>query len=194
MLEYLRQHPVSLLAQTSFFPAINNLPRTGIGPETFAFISSDGGWGEDCHLPSPAQLAFNAEHGFYVTRPHHVMRPEVLESNFYAFRVTGNTKYLDRAASAIASFNKHLAVEHGFAGLNDVTNFTAGYADETQSFWFAEVLKYLYVVFVSCYRTRGLRLCRYLTFDDPQHISLDECERKLFHGIKVANIPFGRGV
>jgi hypothetical protein len=30
--------------------------------------------------------------------------------------------------------------------------------DNTESFWFAEVLKYLY-----------------LTFDDPSHISLDEC-------------------
>ena len=35
----------------------------------------------------------------------------------------------------------------------------SAFIDDTQSFFFAEVLKYLY-----------------LTFDDPEHISLDECE------------------
>ncbi|KAI0319250.1 glycoside hydrolase family 47 protein [Amylostereum chailletii] len=129
---------------------------TGIGPEAFAFISPDGNFtGGDA--ATPAQLAFYREHGYYITDGIYIERPEVLESNFYAWRVTGDTKYLDRAASAVASFNRFLKTPHGFAGFNDVNNVTSGQVDDMESFWFAEVLKYLY-----------------LTFDDPSHISLDD--------------------
>ncbi|KAJ7269964.1 glycoside hydrolase family 47 protein [Mycena rebaudengoi] len=109
---------------------------TGIGPEAFAYISDDGNFTGDGNTISAEQQAFYDKHGFYLTSPQYILRPEVLESNFHAWRVTGNEKYLDRAASAIKAFNKFLP---------------------TTSFWFAEVLKYLY-----------------LTFDDPAHISLDE--------------------
>jgi mannosyl-oligosaccharide alpha-1,2-mannosidase len=107
------------------------------------------------------QLAFYNQHGFYITGSDYIQRPEVLESNFYAWRVTGDTKYLDRAASAIASFNKYLSTAVVFACLNDVDDTTQGFIDDMESFWFAEVLKYLY-----------------LTFDDPTHISLDTRESR----------------
>ncbi|KAJ6583995.1 glycoside hydrolase family 47 protein [Mycena vulgaris] len=125
---------------------------TGIGPEGFAFISSDN------RLTTPPldQLVFYNTHGFYITSPSYIQRPEVLESNFYAWRITGDTKYLDRAAAAIVSFNKFLPVNGGFAGLNNVNKPKSGLTDTTESFWYAEVLKYLY-----------------LTFDNPAHISLD---------------------
>ncbi|KAJ3554259.1 hypothetical protein NP233_g12459 [Leucocoprinus birnbaumii] len=131
------------------------LNSTGIGPEGFAYISNDGNF-TGGSAPSAAQLSFYNQHGFYVTNGLYILRPEVLESNFYAFRVTGDSKYLDRAAAAVKSFNQFLATPNGFAGLNDVTNPNRGLIDDTESFWFAEVLKYLY-----------------LTFDDPNHIHLD---------------------
>ncbi|KAI3600436.1 glycoside hydrolase family 47 protein [Moniliophthora roreri] len=131
--------------------------ETGIGPEGFAFISQDSLSTLDAI--SPEQKAFNAQHGFFITSSGYILRPEVLESNFYAWRATGNELYLDRAARAIISFNKYLNVgtSGGFSGLKDANNFSAGRDDHTESFWFAEVLKYLY-----------------LTFDDPKHISLDD--------------------
>lgn len=68
----------------------------------------------------------------------------MLESNFYAYRVTGDTKYLDRAAFAVARFNEWLATpDGGFVGLVDVNNPGGDKVDDTESFWFAEVLKYL---------------------------------------------------
>jgi len=67
----------------------------------------------------------------------------VLESNFYAWRVTGNLTYLQRAQSAIASFEKYLNTTTGFAGIRDVNRPESTRIDETASFWFAEVLKYL---------------------------------------------------
>jgi len=67
----------------------------------------------------------------------------VLESNFYAWRVTGNPMYLERARSAVDSFNKYLSAGTGFAGIYDVNSRNSTKIDETESFWFAEVLKYL---------------------------------------------------
>ncbi|KAJ7686657.1 glycoside hydrolase family 47 protein [Mycena rosella] len=128
---------------------------TGIGPEAFAFISSDGNYTGGNRI-SASQLQFYNQHRFYITSSAYIMRPEVLESNFHAWRVTGDTKYLDRAAGAIDSFNKFLPTTIAFTALNDVDSINGGFIDDMESFWFAEVLKYLY-----------------LTFDDPVHISLD---------------------
>ena len=135
------------------------LPSTGIGPEVFAFISSDGNYTSANAVISDAELAFYNEHGFYITSADYILRPEVLESQFIAYRATGDEKYLARAASAVESFNKYLAVNGAFSGIEDVDDEQSKRIDDTESFWFAEVLKYLYLI-----------------FDDPDHISLDECE------------------
>ncbi|KAF7763520.1 CAZyme family GH47 [Agaricus bisporus var. burnettii] len=129
---------------------------TGIGPEVFGFASDDGDFtGQDA--PTAAQNAFYQLHGFYPIISYYDMRPEVLESNFYAWRVTGDTKYLDRAASALRSFETYLAVNDAYAPILDVNDPNSMKIDDLESFWFAETLKYLY-----------------LTFDDPSHFSLDE--------------------
>ncbi|KAK7440972.1 hypothetical protein VKT23_016749 [Stygiomarasmius scandens] len=134
--------------------------ETGIGPEDFQFISFDSFQPSDTR-PNAQQRQFFEKHGFFITTPYYILRPEVLESNFYAWRATGDTKYLGRAASAIDSFRKFLRVDSGgYSGINDVddANINRGNRmDDTESFWYAEVLKYLY-----------------LTFDDPDHISLDK--------------------
>jgi mannosyl-oligosaccharide alpha-1,2-mannosidase len=88
-------------------------------------------------------VAFNSKNGFYITASDYIHRPEVLESNFYAWRVTGDTKYLDRAASAVKSFNEYLSANGAFAGLDNVDSKSSARLDILESFWFAEVLKYL---------------------------------------------------
>ncbi|KAG2363458.1 glycoside hydrolase family 47 protein [Suillus spraguei] len=127
-----------------------------IGPEIFAYISSDGNYTGDT-APNQQQLDFYDQHGFYITYPDYILRPEVLESNFYAWRVTGDPKYFNNAVSAVTSFKKYLPANVAYAGIYDVNNVDSDKVDDMESFWFAEVLKYLY-----------------LTFDDPSHISLDE--------------------
>jgi mannosyl-oligosaccharide alpha-1,2-mannosidase len=116
--------------------------RTGIGPEIFAYISADGNF-TGYKRPSKDQLAFYNKNGYYIIASDYVQRPEVLESNFYAWRVTGNTTYLQRARSAVASFSKYLYTPTGFVGLRDVDNPASTKINKTESFWFAEVLKYL---------------------------------------------------
>ncbi|KAG9313396.1 glycoside hydrolase family 47 protein [Chiua virens] len=129
---------------------------TGIGPEGFAYISKDGSYTGDS-APTTDEIQFYSQHGFYITEPDYILRPEVLESNFYAWRTTGDTKYLDNAASAIKSFQRYLPATVAYSGIDDVNNATSTKIDDMESFWFAEVLKYLY-----------------LTFDDPNNISLDD--------------------
>ncbi|KAG1812358.1 glycoside hydrolase family 47 protein [Suillus variegatus] len=129
---------------------------TGIGPEGFAYISSDGNFTGNT-APSQEQLDFYYAHGFYITAPDYILRPEVLESNFYAWRATGDPKYFNNAISATVSFKKYLPTTVAYTGIYDVDNVISEKVDDMESFWFAEVLKYLY-----------------LTFDDPNHISLDE--------------------
>jgi mannosyl-oligosaccharide alpha-1,2-mannosidase len=84
------------------------------------------------------------------------MRPEVLESNFYAWRATGDTKYLDNAVSFIDSITQYLPAKVGYAGLNNVDSTNSAKDDNMPSFWFSEVLKYLYVMdlVLLFYRTR----------------------------------------
>ena len=93
------------------------------------------------------QIAFNSQHGFYTTNGIYDLRPETLESNFYAWRVTGNPKYLANAEAALASFQKYLPVPNapgGVAGIFDVNNVNnTGHFDDAESFFFAEVMKYL---------------------------------------------------
>lgn len=48
---------------------------TGIGPEVFAYIGSDGGSNTDGPGPSASDLAFYNQHGFYIydgyVEPYH---------------------------------------------------------------------------------------------------------------------------
>jgi len=131
---------------------------TGIGPDVFGFISADGDY-TGRNPPSAENLAYYAIHGNYPysTYTYYYLRPEVLESNFMAWRATGDVKYIKRAADALDSFKKYLKAPAGYAGLLDVNNPSAGQIDDTESFWYAEVLKYLF-----------------LTFDDPERFSIND--------------------
>ncbi|EJD51250.1 seven-hairpin glycosidase [Auricularia subglabra TFB-10046 SS5] len=130
---------------------------TGIGPEVFAYASPDGNYTGG--TPSAADLAFYNEHGWYVynNNAYYDLRPEVMESNFYAWRATGDKKYYDAAAQFVKNLAKYTAVNGAYAGINDVRRTDSGFFDNTESFFFAEVLKYLY-----------------LTFDDPEKFSIDD--------------------
>jgi len=137
----------------------SHICSTKIGPEVFSFISKvtnqppngtdDGNF--TGNAITAADLAFNSQHGFYIFDggADYILRPEVLESNFYAWRVTGNQKYLANAQSAIQSYLKFLEVpggQGGVSGIFDVNNATitdGDRVDDTESFFFAEVMKYL---------------------------------------------------
>jgi len=41
------------------------------------------------------QTEFYERAGFYITSSYYILRPEVLESFYYAYRATGDRKYQD---------------------------------------------------------------------------------------------------
>lgn len=111
---------------------------TGIGPEVFAW--------DDKSVPDD-QKAFYNKSGFYIENGSYDLRPETLESYYYAYRATGDTKYQEWAWEAFVNINKTTRVGSGFSNVEDVNTPGGGKKDDFQeSFWFAEVLKYAYLI------------------------------------------------
>jgi mannosyl-oligosaccharide alpha-1,2-mannosidase len=114
---------------------------TGIGPESFAW-STNGMNG----VPS-SQIAFYEKAGFYPTNSNYYLRPEVIESFYYAYRATKNPMFQEWAWNAYVAINSTCRVGSGYAELQDVNAANGGgFMDEQDSFFLAEVLKYAYLI------------------------------------------------
>ena len=111
---------------------------TGIGPEVFSWNAST--------VPK-AQAQFFDEHGFYITNSAYVLRPEFIESLYYAYRATGNTTYQDWSWQTFLAINRTTHVGSGYSDINNVNvEGGGGFANVQESFFFAEVLKYAYLI------------------------------------------------
>ncbi|KAL2838035.1 glycoside hydrolase [Aspergillus pseudoustus] len=116
-----------------------NATVTGIGPESFSWDPSK--------VPA-AQRDLYEQSGFFITGGSYILRPEVIESFYYAWRVTGNEEYREWVWNAFTSINKYCRTGSGFAGISDVNAANGGnQLDNQESFIFAEVLKYVYLTF-----------------------------------------------
>lgn len=124
---------------------------TGIGPEIFkwqdnvlpANVSNNVG-------PPAAQAEFYQRAGYWIPDggAQYILRPEVVESYYYAYRATGDSKYQDWAWAAFVAINSTCSVgDIGFAAISDVNVEGGGQKyDQQESFFFAEVLKYFYLI------------------------------------------------
>jgi mannosyl-oligosaccharide alpha-1,2-mannosidase len=74
-----------------------------------------------------------------------ILRPETVESLFYLWRLTGNKTYQEWGWNIFQAFEKNSRVESGYVGLKDVN--TGAKDNKMQSFFLAETLKYLYLLF-----------------------------------------------
>ncbi len=82
---------------------------------------------------------------FQVTAPYYILRPENIESAFYLYRATKNPKYLEMGKTFFDSIEKYCKVDEGFASLKSVMSKEKN--DSMESFFLAETLKYLYLIF-----------------------------------------------
>ena len=82
---------------------------------------------------------------FEVTAPYYILRPENIESAFYLYRATKNPKYLEMGKTFFNSIEKYCKVDEGFASLKSVMSKEKN--DSMESFFLAETLKYLYLIF-----------------------------------------------
>uniref|UniRef100_A0A8K9V1N7 alpha-1,2-Mannosidase n=1 Tax=Oncorhynchus mykiss TaxID=8022 RepID=A0A8K9V1N7_ONCMY len=125
-----RQHYLDLAAEiTHTCHESYSRSATKLGPEAFRF---DGG---------AEATATRLSDRYYI------LRPEVIESYMYMWRLTHDPKYREWGWEAVEALEKHCRVEAGFSGIRDVYAQTVSHDNMQQSFFLSETLKYLYLLF-----------------------------------------------
>ncbi|MGA7859618.1 MAG: glycoside hydrolase family 47 protein [Terracidiphilus sp.] len=80
-----------------------------------------------------------------ITDPSYALRPEIIESTYYLYHYTQDAKYLAMGQTYFDSLVKYCRTDVGFAELADVRSKKKN--DAMESFFFAETLKYLYLLY-----------------------------------------------
>nr|XP_056702914.1 mannosyl-oligosaccharide 1,2-alpha-mannosidase IC [Euleptes europaea] len=78
---------------------------------------------------------------------YYILRPEVVESYLYMWRLTHDPKYRQWGWEVVEALEKYCRVEAGFSGIRDVYTTNPSHDNMQQSFFLAETLKYLYLLF-----------------------------------------------
>lgn len=146
---------------------------TGLGPLAWAWFNSSGQTFDKQSENDGAALRSAAARGYFIpaSLENWFSRPEPLESVFYAYRLTGDQQWADANWKIFQAINTTARTPEAFAAVNNVdmpygTYFTFNCAlrfmttnwddflllggamsDNLDSFFFAEVLKYLYLTF-----------------------------------------------
>lgn len=102
--------------------------KSHLGPETFVFSNRADA------------VAYGPSEKYYI------LRPEILETYFYMWRYTHDPKYRAWAWDFVEALERYCKSEAGYSGLRNVYQ-PAIKDDVQQSFFLAEVLKYLYLIF-----------------------------------------------
>jgi mannosidase alpha-like ER degradation enhancer 2 len=80
-----------------------------------------------------------------IVDPIYRLRPEIIESAYYLHEITGNPRYLEMGTTFVKNLMQYCRTSSGFAELADVRDKTK--ADSMESYFFAETLKYSYLLF-----------------------------------------------
>ena len=80
---------------------------------------------------------------------HYRLRPETIESLFVLYRFTGLQKYRDYAWEIFQAIQKSCKVENGYATVKSVNEWPPKHEDLMDSYFLAETMKYLYLIFSS---------------------------------------------
>jgi len=107
-----------------------NTTEAGLGPEVMHFSRNS-------EFKSPKKK-----------ERYYILRPETIESYFYMWRLTKDPKYREWAWDAAQAIERHCRCgEDGYCGVKDVYAQQIQQDDVQQSFFLAETLKYLYLIF-----------------------------------------------
>lgn len=82
-----------------------------------------------------------------VVSPGYPLRPEIVESAWYLYRLTGDAAYRDMGRTMFDDFVRHTRTASGFAALKNVV--TKEKADDMESFVLAETFKYFYLLYAA---------------------------------------------
>eukprot|EP00164_Ancoracysta_twista_P002808 GFYU01003736.1.p1 GENE.GFYU01003736.1~~GFYU01003736.1.p1 ORF type:complete len:603 (+),score=177.51 GFYU01003736.1:130-1938(+) len=78
---------------------------------------------------------------------HNLLRPETVETLFYMYYYTNDKKYQDWGWEIFKGFEAECKTPVGWSGIRDVTHSGSSKDDLQQTFFMAETLKYLYLLF-----------------------------------------------
>jgi len=109
---------------------------TNIGPERVSFVpfKKNGKGG-------------SMKHGFSVVSPKYLLRPETIESLFYLWRYTGDHIYREWGWAIFEGLERYCKTPSSYSGLQNVADANGAQNDSMPSYFFAETLKYLYLLF-----------------------------------------------
>eukprot|EP00736_Rhodelphis_marinus_P012554 Rmarinus@m.3840 len=97
---------------------------------------------------SPENVNFRPNKDMEAGTMYYIQRPEAVEAWFYMWRATHDQKWRDHAWEMFQSIQKHCRTDVGFSGLRSVASASPVKDDQQQSFFLAETLKYLYLIFL----------------------------------------------
>ncbi|KAF2770472.1 seven-hairpin glycosidase [Teratosphaeria nubilosa] len=137
-----------------------NTTLTGLGPTGWGWYNSSNLAYNPADDNDVAGRKWAEKYGYFIASGDEAweFRPEALESVFYAHRITGDPRWAEYAWEVFLAINETARNAVAFATVNNVNMpFGGSMSNSLDSFWFAEVLKYLYLI-----------------FEDPAVVSLDE--------------------
>ena len=95
----------------------------------------------------PEIVMFDVSGGMYSSDPRYQLRPETIESLFVLYRITSDEKYRDWAWNILQSIERYCKTDYGYTGLTTIESSTQNADDVMPSFFLAETLKYLFLIF-----------------------------------------------
>ena len=97
---------------------------------------------------SPEYVQFPQQQDFINGPGYYILRPEAMESLFYMWRYTRQQKWRDYGWNIFRAINRYCRVESGgFVGIREVNIKDPPRDNLQQSFWLAETMKYMYLLF-----------------------------------------------
>ncbi|KAJ7156812.1 glycoside hydrolase [Mycena crocata] len=100
------------------------------------------GLGDSKPVSSAASRDYRADKTTYL------LRPESVESFYILWRTTGAEIWRERGWAVFEAIEKHARMDKGYASIVNVDSVPVKHLDEMPSFFLAETLKYLYLLFV----------------------------------------------
>jgi len=97
---------------------------------------------------APENVSFSPGRDFSASNAkYYILRPETVESFFVLNQLTGDPIYREWGWEVFQSIEKHCRTDIAYSGLRDVTKSHPVQDGKMESFFLAETLKYLYLLF-----------------------------------------------
>ena len=98
---------------------------------------------------SPEYIQFHDGEDFDIGRgaPHYLLRPETVESFFVLYHLTGDPIYREWGWEVFQAIERYCKTVAGYGQLENVRKTDWPAKDSMESFFLAETLKYLYLLF-----------------------------------------------